>query len=183
MGLTVAYVTAFTVKAVLSGNLEFIYYAAVVLFFFVLVLAKYKKLGLGFDALIGLSIWGLLHMAGGNVPLGDGRLYELMVVPGYVKFDQFVHFFGFAVATIVGYQLLKPHLKPDASRITIAVLVVMIGTGAGALNEVVEFMAVLILPKTGVGDYFNNAWDLTYNLLGALAALVYLKFRNSKRPE
>ncbi len=51
----------------------------------------------------------------------------------------------------------------------------MIGMGAGALNEVIEFMAVLIFPETGVGGYYNTAGDLTANLIGSLLALIYIK--------
>jgi hypothetical protein len=39
--------------------------------------------------------------------------------------------------------------------------------GLGALNEVVEFIAVLTLPETNVGGYINTGWDLVYNAIGA----------------
>lgn len=179
---TLAYVAAFGLFAVLRGNWEFVFYVAVVVFFFLLILKKRGRLHLKHDALAGLSAWGLLHMMGGNIPYGNGVLYGLQIIPIYLRYDQMVHFFGFGVATVVGFQLLKPYLKPDYNRATIAVLTVMIGTGAGALNEVIEFMAVLALPETGVGGYFNTAWDMTFNLLGAVAALFYIRRRERTLP-
>ena len=39
------------------------------------------------------------------------------------------------------------------------------GSGFGALNEVVEFIAVLTIPETNVGGYENTGWDLVANLV------------------
>ena len=41
--------------------------------------------------------------------------------------------------------------------------------GLGALNEVVEFLAFVVLAQTGVGDVYNTGFDLVFNLFGALA--------------
>ena len=53
--------------------------------------------------------------------------------------------------------------------------------GMGALNEVVEFMAVLNAPETGVGGYFNTALDLTFNMLGVLFALAAISICRKKQ--
>ena len=45
------------------------------------------------------------------------------------------------------------------------------GLGFGALNEVVEFAATLLVPETNVGGYRNTGWDLVANLFGATAAV------------
>ena len=47
-------------------------------------------------------------------------------------------------------------------------IVVLAAIGVGALNEVFEFMMVVILPNIGVGDYTNNAIDLVANSLCAI---------------
>jgi hypothetical protein len=47
--------------------------------------------------------------------------------------------------------------------------------GFGALNEVIEFFAVLILPKTNVGDYENTGWDLFANLVGAIVTALIIR--------
>jgi hypothetical protein len=44
------------------------------------------------------------------------------------------------------------------------------GLGFGALNEVVEFAATLLIPDTNVGGYRNTGWDLVANLFGATVA-------------
>ena len=49
--------------------------------------------------------------------------------------------------------------------------------GLGALNEILEFIGVLLFPKTNVGDYFNNVWDLTFNTIGAIVAVIIIHIR------
>ena len=43
------------------------------------------------------------------------------------------------------------------------------GMGFGACNEVVEFVATLLIRNTNVGGYENTGWDLISNLAGAIA--------------
>jgi hypothetical protein len=47
--------------------------------------------------------------------------------------------------------------------------------GFGALNEVVEFIAVLTIPNTNVGGYENTGWDLVANLTGTVVAAVCIR--------
>ena len=44
--------------------------------------------------------------------------------------------------------------------------------GLGALNEIVEFTAVLTVPNTNVGGYYNTALDLVFNGAGAACAMI-----------
>ena len=55
-------------------------------------------------------------------------------------------------------------------------LIVLGGMGIGALNEIIEFAAVVIFGQTGVGGYWNTALDLVFNLLGAIAATIFIHF-------
>ncbi len=55
----------------------------------------------------------------------------------------------------------------------------MMGLGVGGLNEIVEFIAVLTIPETGVGGYDNTLWDMVFNLLGACAAAASLRTRHA----
>lgn len=48
------------------------------------------------------------------------------------------------------------------------------GMGFGALNEIIEFVATLVLPHTNVGGYVNTGWDLVYNALGSCGAAVVI---------
>jgi hypothetical protein len=40
--------------------------------------------------------------------------------------------------------------------------------GLGAVNEIIEFVAVLVFPQTNVGGYANTALDLVFNSFGAI---------------
>jgi len=173
----ILYIVIFGFIAITNKNYEFLFYVSIVVFFIILVLLKYTKLGLSLGILWGLSLWGLLHMFGGNIVVGDGVLYGVQLIPEVLRYDQFVHAFGFGVTTVVGFQLLQPYLKEQVNWVTLSILLVMIGMGAGALNEIIEFMAVLALPETGVGGYNNTAWDLTFNMIGAIIAVVYINYR------
>jgi hypothetical protein len=42
--------------------------------------------------------------------------------------------------------------------------------GLGAINEIIEFVATVVVPETGVGGYVNNALDLCWNGVGATIA-------------
>lgn len=55
-------------------------------------------------------------------------------------------------------------------------LLVLGGMGFGVLNEVVEFVAVAFFGQTGVGDYWNTALDLVFNMFGAIIATVFIHY-------
>ena len=89
-----------------------------------------------------------------------------------------VHAYGFAVATFVGFALLEKQLKkPVKSPKLIVFLCLVIGMGFGALNELVEFLAVLFIPNTNVGGYMNTGFDLLFNFIGSFIAAVLLYIR------
>ena len=48
----------------------------------------------------------------------------------------------------------------------------------GAGNEVVEFIATLVMPDTNVGGYENTGWDLVSNLIGTVIAAFLIKLRS-----
>ncbi len=114
---------------------------------------------MGENVLYKFIIWDL-------VGSGDGQIF---------KFDQFVHWFGFGVATIVFYQLLRPYLGARINWRALYPLIVLGGMGFGALNEVIEFAAVVFLGQTGVGGYWNTALDLVFNLVGAATAAGFIR--------
>lgn len=172
------YIPALTAVALRNLNYEFVLYVCVIIALFVLILLKQRTVRFELPVLWGLTLWGMLHMMGGNLRVGGDVLYSLQLIPNILRFDQFVHFVGFGIATLVCHHLLRSHLKPDQpGSLTLAVLVVLMGSGAGALNEIVEFIAVKTVPETGVGGYENTMWDLVFNLLGGVAAVAYLSLR------
>jgi hypothetical protein len=122
-----------------------------------------------------LSLWGAAHMAGGLVPIREGVLYNLWLVPGRLKYDQVVHAYGFGVTTWACWEALRPALADRRPRLGPLVLCAAGGMGFGALNEVVEFAAVLLIPETNVGGYENTGWDLVANLTGSVVAALLIR--------
>ena len=173
----------FTVYAAAKGNSEFLFYAGTMVVMAGVVLAVDRVVGLSMLAIGGLLAWAILHLAGGNVPAGEaGVLYNFRPAPWLPKYDQAVHAFGFAVATLVCWECLSHGLKKrlgNAPRPTLGLMAacVLMGIGLGALNEVIEFVAVLTMPETNVGGYENTGWDLVSNLVGALTMAVLIRLK------
>jgi uncharacterized membrane protein YjdF len=161
-------------------NFEFIMYIFVILIFFLLILLTNNRVKYSNTSLWGLTVWGTLHMAGGGIPVKGDILYKLILIPiteNILRYDQFVHIVGFGVATLIMFELLKPKLKPIEQWIAISIVVVMAGLGVGAVNEIIEYVATLLAPETGVGGYDNTLLDLISDLIGALFALIIIRRR------
>ncbi|MCH9015155.1 MAG: DUF2238 domain-containing protein [Gemmatimonadetes bacterium] len=181
--------------ALVRGNLEFLFYIAVMLVLIGAVWTVHRSVELTSGALWGLSVWGLAHMAGGLlvVPAGwpvnaDSRvLYTLWLIPGRLKYDHVVHAYGFGVTTWVCWQGLKAALKSRGAiarpTFGLIVLAVAAGLGFGALNELIEFAATLLVPETNVGGYLNTGWDLTANFVGASVAATLIWNYERRTPD
>jgi hypothetical protein len=185
--LTASYILGFALYYLSIRNYEFLWYIGVLLFFFALIFFTIHKSNFDYIILAGLSAWGLMHLAGGGVWVAGDVLYNLELIPlvdisgsAILKFDQFVHAFGFGVSTLVVFHLLYPYLNPKANWKIIFPLVVAAAAGLGALNEVVEFMAVIFFPETNVGGYTNTALDISFNFVGAILAAFLIKATNYK---
>ena len=168
--------------ALTRKNYEFVLYAGVVLVLAAWILVKQRSVQ--FDPVImwGLSLWGLMHMAGGNIRIDDSVLYNVQLVPYFLRYDQLVHAFGFGTATLACFHILKSMLKPAIPRrVTLIILVMLMGCGVGAMNEIVEFIAVKAVPETNVGGYDNTLWDLVFNLIGASIAATWAVTRNPRQ--
>ncbi len=178
---------SFSIYYISTKNYEFIMYVLVILFFFFLILLTNKKVHYSNTSLIGLAFWGFLHMSGGSFRIGGTRLYDFMIIPlteDIFRYDQFVHIIGFGVATLVMYELIKPKLLPTHKWTAISIVVIMAGLGVGAINEIIEFAATIIMNNTGVGGYTNTLLDLVSDLVGAVIAMtvIYLKERKKENP-
>lgn len=185
---TILYVLAFAIYYISIKNYEFMWYIGVLLFFFVLIFATIRKSNFDLLILWGLSVWGFLHMCGGGLNVGGDVLYNLVIIPlislgenTILKFDQFVHFFGFGVTALVAYHILNPYLNEKVNYKIIYPMIIAVAMGLGALNEIVEFFAVVSFPNTNVGGYYNTAIDLVFNTLGAIAAVFVIHFRRKKQ--
>ncbi len=175
---TAAYVIGFTLWFFAIGNFEFIFYVATLLILVGLIAISLRKVDYPPRLLWALSIWGLMHMAGGGVPVNGSVLYTLQLVPilsdgemSLLKYDQVVHFYGFGVSAWLLWHIMTHSFPVLKGTKTAFVLPVLGAMGLGALNEVIEFTAVLMLPDTNVGGYINTGLDLVFNAAGALCAM------------
>lgn len=179
--INICAILIFTIFFVSRQNYEFLMYIGVIIFFLLLISLTNHKVNYPNIVLWGLTIWALLHMSGGSLYIGDKRLYEMMLIElvgepyRIFKYDQFVHIVGFGVATLAMYYLLRPLLKKDLEKwISLSIIIVMAGLGVGALNEIIEFLATIVMPQTGVGGYVNTSLDLVADLVGAAGAMIFL---------
>ena len=173
----------FGIRFLIDVNHEFLIYVVVVVLATIIVAFSHRKVRYPFACLIGLTVWAVLHLAGGGVKINGDVLYALILIPisetySILRYDQVVHAWGFGSATLVMYTLFNNMVSPkDTYRASFAFLVLMAGIGLGALNENIEFLLTVLLPQTGVGGYINTSLDLCSNLLGAIVALLLVRFR------
>jgi uncharacterized membrane protein YjdF len=177
-------VIVFTIISFNKQNYEFLFYILIIIVLMSLVLITNKKNNFSNFILWALTIWAFLHMFGGLIRVDGVIAYGLTLIPlvetsNYVilRYDQLIHMYGFGVATLIGYNLLKPYLNQKTNWKVLSFLLVFIGMGLGAVNEIIEFIAVLALPETGVGGYYNTLWDLTFNTIGAIIAVIIINIK------
>ena len=103
----------------------------------------------------GFNLWMVMLLAGGLATVGGVSLYVLVLLPivgepyYILKYDQLVHVYCYVVVAIVVYEVLA-QLLTKSSVLTAASLTVLMAMGIGALNEMVEFIAVVAVGSTGV---------------------------------
>jgi len=120
-----------------------------------------------------LSAWASLHLAGGLVANPTGRtdiLYGMWIVDGILRWDQMVHGFGIAAATLFLITAAQSSSRP-------VIWGFAIGQGIGLVNETVENVFALLVENSNVGDAVNTAWDLGWHLIGGTAAVLWVRAR------
>ncbi len=189
---TVAYLGPFGAICLRGGDREFLLYLAVMLSLIPIVAWLHARIGLHIGTLWGLSAWGLAHLAGGLLRIPESWphddtpvLYDLWIIPGWLRYDQLVHAFGFGLCTWLSWQGLRAAFRANGVAIRpstgLLVLCSLAGMGLGAMNELVEFLAVLTVPNTNVGGYENTGWDLAFNAVGACFAAVMIAVTNRQQ--
>ena len=184
---TLTYVVGFAAWFLAIGNVEFLWYIATLLFFVVLIALTIGRTKFPPFIIWGLSVWGLAHMAGGGIKVGGNVLYALVLIPivgdgelRILKYDQVVHFYGFAVTAVVLWHLLRTNFPALRGTWTIYCFSALASMGLGCLNELIEFAAVLGLPDTNVGGYYNTALDLAFNSAGAVIAMLLVRIAEGR---
>lgn len=181
------YLGLFAIHFFSRGNYEFIWYIFIMLILIGVFSFLHKKYKFSTLTLVGLSIWGIAHMFGGSTIFGEPRIYGRVLIDLFTtgdttifRYDHLLHFYFYVVMTAVIYQVLKNYLKRDSNWLVVSVFIVFASMGVGAFNEIVEFMPVLFLAETGVGGYFNIAWDIVFNTLGAIVTIAYISFKRRR---
>jgi hypothetical protein len=174
---TLSYMVAAGIGTVVVADREFRVYLGVVATGMAIFVFLHFRVRFSPAVIWAVSLLGAAHMAGGLVPLPegcpvDGRrvLYNLWLVPGRLKFDQVVHFYGAAVGTWACWQALRVGAGLTQPTTGLVALCVLAGTGLGSVNEVAEFLTTRIVADTNVGGFENTGWDLVANLSGAVLA-------------
>lgn len=175
-----------TLLSVVQGNWEFLIYAAVLLPVVVLIHWSDRFFTYTPLALWGFASWMLLHIVGGLVPINGEMTYNFILIDligapyNILKYDQVVHFYCYVVMALLLGSVVTTVLKRDANRITAGVILVLAATGVGAINEIVEFVPVILFDSPGPGGYTNTAIDIVANFLGAIVGSV-VYFRSASR--
>lgn len=185
------YLVAAISAAVTQHNWEFL---KVYIPFFMVIVAvvtlMHRRVNFSNVLLWCLTLWGALHLAGGLVKLPEGWefdgenqvFYSWWILGNWLKYDHVVHAFGFGTTTWLTWEALRASIQQRLGRklfpsLGMISLCVFTGMGLGALNEIVEFIAVLSLPSTNVGDYYNTCWDLVANMIGCSFVAILILFR------
>ena len=182
-GFVILYLAGFSAWFFSIGNAEFAIYIVTMLVLMALIGATLRVAEYPAPMLWALALWGLLHCAGGGVPVGDKVLYAVQVLPligdgttemTLLKYDQIVHALGFGITAWVLWHVLTRHYPETRGSWTAYAFPALAAMGLGAVNEIIEFSAVVIVQDTGVGGYLNTALDLCFNALGALIAVILI---------
>jgi hypothetical protein len=175
IAFTFAYIVLFSVGFMYGSNYEFALYTIVMFAALALVMITLRHVDIPARMLWALSFMGMLHMAGGGVHVNGERLYGYLLFDMYsaserglvlLRYDQMVHLVGYGVIAIIIHFLLR-RTAPQMGSVTVSLLAILAAMAIGSLNELTEFIAVLMLPSTGVGNYFNTMLDMSFNALGA----------------
>ena len=170
------YTLVFSIHAYLNENYEFLYYSVFILAITWYIYKQQHALWLSNKIVLGIAIVGLLHFAGGSIFLGPTRLYDLALIGG-IHYDNVVHAFATFVGTFISYNLLSLHMPEHVQehRPAFLILIFLVTLGLGAVNEITEFIAVLLFDAGArVVDFYNTGWDFIFNTIGITAAIFFL---------
>ncbi len=189
MRVTAPYILSFFLAGVLLmltlilQNYEFLLYAVTVIILIIILYQtdqyfKFIRLGLWL-----FNIWLILHILGGLASYDGVRFYDLILLdlvgePYYIlKYDQFVHFYCYIVIAMLMWSVIHSIVKQNISNTVACIVTILTASSLGALNEIIEFLAFIMLGTEGVGGYINTAIDLVANLLGAIVGTLYMNFK------
>ncbi|TVQ04650.1 MAG: hypothetical protein EA359_05775 [Balneolaceae bacterium] len=150
---------------------EFYIYAIAIILFVCLCWWYFRRFFAPVYILVLIQIAVLLHFGGAFIPVDGNRLYDAVIFG--IGYDKYVHFINsFIVAATLNEIFHALHVRIPVFR---NIVIVLMTLGVGAIVEILEYMVVLTIPDTGVGDYHNNMRDLVANLFGSLMFLMFMQ--------
>jgi len=185
----IAVVVGFSWYYLQAANYEFLAYAGTIAVVTALIFGTLKWTKFSTGIIIGVTIWGLMHMLGGSVMTSDGVLYAWRMIPVFdgggefyiLKFDQVVHAFLYGVVGLMFHHLLREVVGIRTPVALIAGIAIFAAAGSSIINEIIEFLAAVNIPNTGVGGYENTVLDMIFNMLGATIAVLGSLVFNKQR--
>lgn len=168
-------------------NIEFLLYSLILLVILNIGIYIHRKIQLPEIIIIGLSLFGFMHVLGGVFYVDGTRLYEKYFIFGFIRYDNIVHIIGAFLTTLVlnssFHFFVEKNIKIHFNLYFFSL--VLMALGVGTINEMLELGAVTMFNVEGrVGDYNNNAIDLVYNCIGSILAIIlidlYRKHKDSK---
>lgn len=175
--IDIVILAGFTVLFLVRANFEFLIYTVTLSGLIYLLERTDRMMKYSCLAKWGFTVWLAAHLVGGSVNINGQRLYDTVLInivgqPYYIlRYDQAIHTFCYFVMTLfIGSVVL--HISSEkASRAAIITVVALASLGVSAVNEIVELSAVVFFNSSGVGDYYNNALDMVFNLAGIMIAV------------
>ncbi|HMA77861.1 MAG TPA: DUF2238 domain-containing protein [Candidatus Paceibacterota bacterium] len=172
-----------------QANYEFVAYAGTILLVTIVLFGTLRWTRFSPAIILGVTIWGVLHMLGGSVQTVDGVLYAYRIVPVFdgggeffiLKYDQVVHAYLYGVFGLMFLHVLREVLHIRTHTWVVGAIAIFAAAGFSIINEIVEFIANVTLPETGVGGYHNTVLDLIFNLLGAAVVVTVALLLQRKR--
>lgn len=183
-------ILVFTFLSLERENYEFLMYIGIIVLITIVFILTNNKTKISNGVLWGLVLWAFMHLAGGLIFVGKEKLYSFVIIEIFkignetvFRYDQLVHIIGFGIATYLVYELIRGYLNKKTNWKIMSVIIVLCGMGIGAVNEIIEFIAVVILPETGVGGYENTLLDIISNTIGAIIAVLIINIKKNKSKE
>lgn len=167
----------FMIRCFFINNYEFLFYGTVLIGFWAIIMKTDKRMNYPMGTLIMLIVWLTGHLLGGTIYIGETKLYDLMLIPIVgepyliLKYDQVMHVFCYIAMTRFIFVPVSKMLRDDAPFWLIGIITILAGCGIGAMNEIIEFGAVIWFDAAdAVGGYTNTAIDIVANTVGAVIA-------------
>ncbi len=175
--VNIVLLASFTVYYLVQLNSEFLIYVVTISAMIYLIEKTDRVFTYGLPAKIGFSTWLFLHLGGGAFKINGARWYDTILIdivgdPYHIlKYDQALHTFCYFVITLFVYAVVRHISKEKANPLAVCLTTAFAAMGISAMNEIVEFSAVVAFNSSGVGGYYNNALDLVFNLAGVIPAI------------